>query len=74
MTAPRRLFGIAEIADHYAISKQLAQKWTTHSAFPAPLAELAMGKVWDAGQVIAWGDAHGRRAGGGPGEPRRPRQ
>lgn len=66
------LWGLHEIAEHYAIRRQLAAKWTTHSAFPAPLAELAQGRVWDAADVVAWGDAHGRRPGAGPGAPRRP--
>jgi hypothetical protein len=66
------LFGLTEIARYYAISRQLAAKWTTRSDFPEPLAELAQGKVWDGDAVIAWADRHGRVKGGGPGEPRRP--
>jgi prophage regulatory protein len=64
------LMGLSEIAAHYAITRQLAQKWTHRSDFPEPLAELAQGKVWDGAEVIAWGDRHGRRAGGGPGAPK----
>lgn len=67
------LFGLTEIADYYAISRQLAAKWTRRSDFPAPLAKLAQGKVWDAAEVTAWGERHNRRQGAGPGEPiRRP--
>lgn len=71
MTARLRLWGLTEIAEHYAIRRQLAQKWAKHSAFPAPLAELAQGRVWDAAEVIAWGERHGRQQGAGPAEPRR---
>lgn len=62
-----RLWGLHEMATYYAITRQLAAKWSTRSDFPAPLAELAMGKVWDADQVTAWGRKHGRRKGAGPG-------
>jgi hypothetical protein len=64
--AEDRLFGLHEIAEHYAISRQLAAKWTRRSDFPAPVAELAMGKVWDLDAVIAWGEKHGRQEGAGP--------
>jgi len=61
-----RLWGLAELADYYAISPQLATKWTRRSDFPAPLAELRMGKVWDADEILARGRKHGRRRGAGP--------
>lgn len=64
------LWGLQEMAGYYAIRRQLAAKWTTRSDFPAPLAELAQGRVWDAGEIKAWGDRHGRRQGGGPGAPK----
>lgn len=64
------LVGLAEIADYYAISRQLAAKWTSRSDFPAPLAELRQGKVWDMAAVITWGSRHGRVKGGGPGAPK----
>jgi prophage regulatory protein len=60
------LLGLHEIAEHYAISRQLAAKWTRRSDFPQPIAELAMGKVWDAGQVTAWAKKHDRKPGAGP--------
>jgi hypothetical protein len=63
--------GLTEIADYYAIRKQLADKWSRHSAFPAPVEQLARGRVWDMEQVIAWGVAHGRSKGCGP-LPERP--
>lgn len=54
MTGKLTLWGLHEIAEHYAISRQLAQKWATHSAFPAPVADLRMGRVWNAAEVTAW--------------------
>lgn len=72
MTERLWLVGLTEIAEYYAISRQLAKKWTQRSDFPEPLAQLAQGSVWDGHAVTAWGRRHGRRKGGGPGEPRRP--
>lgn len=67
-----RLAGITEIAGYYAISRQLAYKWTRQETFPAPLAELAQGKVWDLDDVSAWGRRTGRKKGCGPRARRRP--
>jgi hypothetical protein len=59
--------GISQIAAYYAISKQLAHKWSQHSEFPAPVAQSPRGgRLWDAELVIAWGVTHGRRKGCGP--------
>ena len=43
------------------VSRQRVQQLVTRPDFPAPLAALAMGKVWDGDQVTAWAKAHGRR-------------
>jgi prophage regulatory protein len=36
------------------ISRQRVYQLTSRADFPAPLADLGQGKVWDAGQVEAW--------------------
>lgn len=57
MEAPMEveLAGVAEVAAHLGISKQLLGKWRKTSAtFPRPLAELRMGPVWDLHAVKAW--------------------
>ena len=60
--------GITQIAAYYAISKQLADKWSHHKAFPEPTGRSSRGaRRWDPELVIAWGVAHGRRKGCGPG-------
>jgi hypothetical protein len=51
---PGLLWGLAEIAAAYRISKTAAAKWQHHADFPKPLARLAMGPVWDADEVRRW--------------------
>ncbi len=68
MTGAIGLWGLHEMAEYYAIRRQLAAKWTTRSDFPKPLAELAQGRVWDAAAIKAWGAHHGRQEGCGPGK------
>lgn len=53
MTTPK-LLGLAEVADLYSISKNSANAWTRRHDFPAPIARLAMGPVWDRDAVVAW--------------------
>jgi predicted DNA-binding transcriptional regulator AlpA len=61
-----RLAGIKEIAAYYDISPQLAYKWSRRQDFPAPLARLAQGSVWDLAHVEQWGARNGRTQGCGP--------
>ncbi|GAB3811933.1 helix-turn-helix transcriptional regulator [Micromonospora zhanjiangensis] len=50
-----RLMGSQEIRDRLGgISRQRVYQITNHRSFPEPVAELAMGKVWDADDVEAW--------------------
>jgi hypothetical protein len=53
MTTPQ-LLGLAEVAELYSISKNSANAWVRRHDFPAPVAKLAMGPVWDREQVLAW--------------------
>jgi hypothetical protein len=67
-----RLWGLTEIGEYYAVNRQRAKAWSRHSAFPSPFETLAQGSVWLPGQVIAWGEAHGRTKGCGPLPAKRP--
>jgi prophage regulatory protein len=67
--ASLRLVGAHEIRLHFGgISRQRVYQLTTRTDFPAPVADLAQGKVWLADEVEEWRlgrqDAilkHGRR-------------
>lgn len=48
------LAGAAEIAKMLGVSRQRVFQLTSRPTFPAPVATLAMGKVWRAGDVIEW--------------------
>lgn len=56
----QELMGIAEIRALLEISRQRADQLTRRADFPAPIATLAMGKVWDAGDVREWARKDGR--------------
>lgn len=42
------------------VSRQRVTQLATHKDFPAPLADLAMGKVWDARDIEKWAKQRGR--------------
>jgi len=50
-----QLMGSAEIAELLAVSRQRVQQLIAKPDFPAPVADLAMGKVWRVEDVRAWG-------------------
>lgn len=52
--------GIAEIRALLDISRQRADQLTRRADFPAPVAELGMGKVWNAEDVRNWARKDGR--------------
>jgi hypothetical protein len=52
-----RLLGLAEIAENLKVSKRTALKYSQRADFPAPVAKLASGPVWDADSVERWADA-----------------
>lgn len=57
---PQDLMGIAEIRTLLDISRQRADQLTRRPDFPRPVAELAMGKVWDGESVREWARKDGR--------------
>ena len=48
------LMGAAEIGRLLGVSRQRVQQLVNTSGFPAPLAVLDMGKVWDGAQIREW--------------------
>ena len=52
--------GAAEIADFLGVSRQRVSQLATRDGFPAPVADLATGRVWNAVQVARWAAATGR--------------
>lgn len=54
------LVGAQEIGQMLGVSRQRVQQLIAARDFPAPLAHLAMGKVWRGSDVEAWARARGR--------------
>lgn len=70
ITDMHHLIGAAEIGKAFGVSRQRVQQIVTRSDFPKPVAELAMGKVWETDDVRRWAERHGRRMDEvDPGEP-----
>ena len=55
------LVGARELEDLFGVSRQRVQQLATRTDFPAPVAVLAMGKVWLQADVLAWASASNRR-------------
>ena len=56
MTNPQKptLLGMTELAELYGVSRQTATGWRRQTDFPKPIADLAMGPVWDLEDLKAW--------------------
>lgn len=54
---PANLAGVAEIAARFAVSRRAVGYWVTTDGFPAPLATLAAGPVYDLTEVEDWREA-----------------
>lgn len=61
------LMSAAEIADELGVTRQRVHQLRSTAAFPAPLAELRGGAVWDARAVRRFGETWERK----PGKPAR---
>jgi prophage regulatory protein len=49
------LVGAKEVAALLGVSRQRVDKIAqTHSDFPKPLGEIAAGRIWQRGDVLAW--------------------
>lgn len=49
-----------EIADLLGVSPQRVHQLMQRRDFPAPVAELAIGKVWERAAIVEWAQATGR--------------
>jgi predicted DNA-binding transcriptional regulator AlpA len=56
-----RLVGAHEIRELLGVSRQRVHQLTRRSQFPAPVADLAQGKVWLRDDIDAWIAQRGRR-------------
>lgn len=55
------LVGAQEIARMFGgISRQRVHEITTRADFPAPLADLAQGRIWDREVILIWAKERGR--------------
>ncbi len=56
------LLGVHEIAALLGISRQRVDKVSrTHLNFPKPVADLAAGRIWKEGDIVAWAAQTGRK-------------
>lgn len=46
------LIGLAELAELYSVSKNTANTWARRHDWPAPVATLKMGPVWDREEIL----------------------
>jgi predicted DNA-binding transcriptional regulator AlpA len=60
LTAVQHLVGSAEIGRMLGVNRQRVQQLINTRDFPQPEAELAMGKVWNRDDIVAWARSHGR--------------
>jgi predicted DNA-binding transcriptional regulator AlpA len=62
--AEEDLVGTAEISEMLGVVRQYVDRLSRQEGFPAPVAELAAGRVWRRDDVEAWAKATGRGASG----------
>ena len=60
------LVGASEVGQMLGVSRQRVHQLREHSAFPAPLVEVAMGPLWDARAIEAFARTWSRRPGRPP--------
>jgi len=59
--------GLQEIADILKVSRQrVTQLMVSYEDFPAPMADLAMGRLWRRQDIERWAAAHPRKPGRRP--------
>jgi hypothetical protein len=54
------LVSTVEIADLLGVTRQRVDQLSRTEGFPEPKAELAIGRVWERAEVVAWARAAGR--------------
>lgn len=50
------LAGMAEICQILGVSRQRADALTRYVGFPAPVAELAAGRIWLRSDIVQWAE------------------
>lgn len=66
MLAVQDFIGAQEIGALLGVSRQRVQQLIKMDDWPEPVAELAMGKVWNRTDITAWARGHGRIVAGAP--------
>ncbi len=62
--SPDELAGVTEIAEMLGVVRQYVHRLINEDPdFPKPVAELAAGRVWARGDIVAWAKATGRKMG-----------
>jgi len=56
----RHLAGPQEVCEILGISRQRLQQLAARPDFPEPVAELALGRVWETDAIHAWAQKTGR--------------
>ena len=57
MGAEQPLAGLAEVAALLGVSKRTASRYAARDDFPAPIAHLAMGPIWQTADIRLWAEA-----------------
>lgn len=60
---PDHLMGLTEIAEMLGVSRQRVHQLAKANDFPAPVARLSAGTIWERVDVEAWARATGRLGG-----------
>lgn len=55
-----QVLGATEIAELLDVTRQRVQQLAQEPEFPAPVAELKMGKIWLEADIVAWAARAGR--------------
>ncbi|GAA0986635.1 hypothetical protein GCM10009555_064480 [Acrocarpospora macrocephala] len=64
--SPLRLGGVTEVADELGVTRQQVTKLRQRPGFPAPIAELSAGAIWDLDMIRRWRGSGLRRGAGRP--------
>ena len=67
---PRLLVGVAELSKLFGVGRTTVTQWAARrhrNGFPEPVAELAMGPLFNVSEVVRWYGAYVPEKGGRPG-------
>jgi prophage regulatory protein len=60
VVASDSLVSTVEIAELLGVTRQRVDQLSRTAAFPEPVASLAIGRVWNRDEVVAWATSTGR--------------